>query len=333
MKKLILLLLIPLLLFGQVKRNPDNALTQYNADDYLSKRIIAQWNGIDNYMSSALTITNRGVSFYIFPTVTNKAIINFGTNLGITYNTSNVITYGSSFANTVTYINGALSTTLVLNKWNHVVCAYDLITPTVLEFGRVSTTYFTGLSNLLRVWKVKPTAAKALSFYNSGNPDYYLPQTADSIVAIYKFDSGHGYQIKDYSSNKLHGTLSGTYAGFWNNRPRYYYQDYTLAHSDISASAGTTTLLKLPANCKFKDVAIATSAFSANVTLSIGKGTGADTSNVMTITNTNVTGTQSAELSNMISSRDEKVIYIKKSAATSAGSITLRFRFEYEREW
>jgi len=132
-----------------------------------------EFDGVTQYVTSALTQKNSSVSFWILPTVTNQAVLNFGTDMGITFDGSNVITYGTTFAGTTTYVNGIVGTTLTLNSWNHVVCVYTEITPTVLEIGRVSTTYFTGNINLVRVFSRALVQADINLLYNNGRPDLY----------------------------------------------------------------------------------------------------------------------------------------------------------------
>lgn len=137
-------------------------------------------DGVDDYVTSAFTQSTQAVEMLVYPTVTNKALCTFGTNMGITFNSSNVIQYGSSFANVTTYVNGAVGTTLTLNKWNHIIAVFDAITPTVLEVGRSGSTYFTG-----RVWGFRPsnrplTAAEVTQRWNNGAPHLYRLEYADT---------------------------------------------------------------------------------------------------------------------------------------------------------
>jgi len=136
-------------------------------------------DGTDDFSTSAFTQSTQSVEMLVYPTVTNKALCTFGTNMGITFNSSNVIQYGSSFANVTTYVNGSAGTTLTLNKWNHIVAVFDAITPTVLEIGRSDSTYFTG-----RVWGFRPynrplTAAEVTQRWNNGAPHLYGLELVD----------------------------------------------------------------------------------------------------------------------------------------------------------
>lgn len=170
-----------------------NKVTNLNADllDGLDGAIFArvdQWAGIqsayildgtDDFVTSVFTQSTQSVEMLVYPTATNKALCTFGTNMGITFNSSNVIQYGASFANVTTYINGVAGTTLTLNKWNHIVAVFDAITPTVLEVGRSGSTYFTG-----RVWGFRPynrplTAAEVTQRWNNGAPHLYRLEFAD----------------------------------------------------------------------------------------------------------------------------------------------------------
>lgn len=450
MKKLILLLLITTLAFGQVERSVYESAKRVNVARDLDKITYALYNGVDHYVAPTSFQKSKCVSIFIYPTVTNGAILNFGANLGITYNSSNVVTYGSSFSNTSTYVNGNLGSTLILNQWNHILCLYDEITPTTLEIGRVSTTYFTGRVCFVREWNRQPVnAAEAKLWYNSGRPDLYILPYADlgtsqtdlnngynftsgwtassatidnatqftttnfgglifknvgintiskkyrihlagtttsarlqiinasgdvfydnitgtfditteclwvsntdvrialraytvsgavtnittftvtaiGEVACYRFNEGAGSQVKDYSGNGLHGTLYGTYNGFWQNSPRFYTNEFNLADESISASAATTPISYLPTNVKVLDqLAEVDTAFNTNNTLSLGI-TGNATW-LSTITGTNATGSAFSSPLKQYSPASDIQLYIQKASASTAGRVRLKFYFE-----
>lgn len=188
-------------------------------------------------------------------------------------------------------------------------------------------------TQLLRFSDIASSTFNAATAYNTYIQTGKYPQVTGG-GAIVIFDSaindGNGYQIKDNSVYKKHGTLSGTYEGFWNNKPTYYTQEFTFLASAISSSSATTTLLKLLANVKVKELVIDVDKFDTDNTLSIGI-TGND-SWLTTITGTNVSGTASYSFDKGYSNTIEKQLYIKKAGASVYGRIKLKFKFEYSRE-
>lgn len=150
---------------------------------------------------------------------------------------------------------------------------------------------------------------------------------AVGVVADYRFNEGAGYQVKDYSANKLHGVLNGTYDGFWQNSKQFFSKEFNLADDAISATTATTTLFKLPANIKVLSmVAEVDTAFNTDNTLSIG--TSSTDTWLGTITATNSTGAATANINKTYSSDTEIQLYIKKAGASTAGRVRLTFQFE-----
>jgi hypothetical protein len=135
-------------------------------------------NGDNQYLTRAFTQSVNGVSFFIRP-YSDKAVMNFGTDLEISINSLGQITYGSSYASTTTWVNGEQTTQLTMNGWNFVTCTFNAITSTVLEVGRYSTSYFFGNINQLRIWNRALTLTDHRNSYNNGRPDAYTLTFAD----------------------------------------------------------------------------------------------------------------------------------------------------------
>lgn len=166
------------------------------------------FDGVNDYVTSANTQKTKGFSVWIYPAVTNKAILNFGTNMQVTFNSSNVIQYGSTFANVTTYVNGVASTTLTLNKWNHIVSTFDEITPTVLEMGRYSTTYLTGAFLMFRQFNRALTSTDATVLYGNGLVNLAL-KYEDVRASSTEVISNGTFDTDTYWSKSANATITG----------------------------------------------------------------------------------------------------------------------------
>jgi len=143
-------------------------------------------NGSSQYITIPYTQKTKSFSVWIKPTANAKSILNFGTNLDLSINTSNVLTVGSGITNATIYVNGKATTTVTLNVWNYIFVVCDEFTPTVLEVGRYSTSYFSGNIALNRTFNRAYTQVEIIKLYNNGvmgqnvlpNSDSYASQTA-----------------------------------------------------------------------------------------------------------------------------------------------------------
>jgi hypothetical protein len=149
-----------------------NGLVNKNFTDWGTPKGGMRFDGVDDYVTRTFTETLNGVSFSIYPEVTNRTILFFGTNKNISYNSSNAITLGSDFVNSNIYINGKIGTTLTLNTWNHITITFNQITATALEIARNgSTTFYKGEISNLRIFNNLLTESKIKKYYNNGRPD------------------------------------------------------------------------------------------------------------------------------------------------------------------
>jgi len=265
--------------------------------------------------------------------ITNSANRDFSSDTGF-WTKGTGVTIADNVAHFVDVpvgVNGLLRATLMSTGKQY------KLTFTISNFVKGSLTIFFGSTQAVAL---SANGTYSITMVSSGNNYIYFAcgviSTFDiddvslvqvGAVADYRFNEGSGYQIKDYSTNKLHGTLNGTYDNFWQNNKQFFTAELTFLHSAISSTAATTTLFKLPANVKIKElITDPTVAFDTDNTISLGIS-GNDTW-LATLTGTNTTTPQYANVDKMYSPNNEVQLYIKKSGASSAGSITLKFRFE-----
>lgn len=157
------------------------------------------FDGVNDYVSIPYTQKTKGFSVWVKPTANTKSILNFGTNLDLSINSSNVLTVGSGITNATIYVNGKATTTIALNVWNYIFVVCDEFTPTVLEIGRYSTNYYLGFSSLVRTFNRTYTLAEIITIYNNGLQGQNALPIADvganntELITNGAFDSSTGW--------------------------------------------------------------------------------------------------------------------------------------------
>jgi hypothetical protein len=155
--------------------------------------------------------------------------------------------------------------------------------------------------------------------------------TLNRIGAIVDLDFtvGIGLFFPDRSDNSLGGDGFG---GISHAMPREYGSITVvkdLLHSDISATAATTSLFSLPPNCGVMFVELdRVTAFDAGITVQIGvSGTAAKFLAATSVATTGITGANSASLISESNSANTSV-FIQKSGATTTGRVRVRVTYQ-----
>jgi hypothetical protein len=147
-------------------------------------------------------------------------------------------------------------------------------------------------------------------------------------VCDWDFGVGKGTFLPDRSANGFYGeiTTSGVVHKFERRAGELVLTRY-FAHSDISATGGTTRLLDLPANCGLLEVEFdRESAFDAATTLSVGtSGTAGKHVYGQPV---DATGKALADSLSKVSESAAAytTVYLKKNQATTQGATTVRAR-------
>jgi len=184
---------------------------------------------------------------------------------------------------------------------------------------------------------ITTTSTGDLVIYNTSGSDggtLYVDNVslvAAGAVCDLDLAVGAGPQIPDRGGNKLHAA-SATWDNYgWEHKTNRRHGEFmvvrTLAHSDISATAGTTTLFSLPANCGVLEAEFdRETAFDSGTTLDIGIS-GAS-GKYVSGASVAATGKLLAESSSKVSESASAAttVYIKKNQATTQGSTTVRAR-------
>jgi len=170
------------------------------------------------------------------------------------------------------------------------------------------------------------------TFTGNGTDTFYLHSIVlTRIGAIVDLDLGVGIGLffPDRSDNRLGGDGFG---GISHVMPREYGSITVvkdLLHSDISATAATTSLFSLPPNCGVMFVELdRVTAFDAGITVQIGvSGTAAKFLAATSVATTGITGANSASLISESNSANTSV-FIQKSGATTTGRVRVRVTYQ-----
>ena len=110
------------------------------------------------------------------------------------------------------YINGASGNRTIgaIDSWYHVAITTSTgINVTDMDIGRVegeSPEYFDGKIDEVRLWNDIRTASEILTNYTKSLPNAF---TDANLKLYYKMNSSPSSVVYDYSSSKLHGTITG----------------------------------------------------------------------------------------------------------------------------
>ena len=110
------------------------------------------------------------------------------------------------------YINGASGNRTIgaIDSWYHVAITTSTgINVTDMDIGRVegeSPEYFDGKIDEVRLWNDIRTASEILTNYTKSLPNAF---TDANLKLYYKMNSSPSSVVYDYSSSKVHGTITG----------------------------------------------------------------------------------------------------------------------------
>ncbi len=166
----------------------------------------------------------------------------------------------------------------------------------------------------------------------AGDLLYLAEVKVQEVGAVLDLDCtvGAGTHLPDVGANGFNGTLSS--ANLDHLRPRPYGTqsvNLSLAHGDVSASAGVTKLLDLPPNAALLKVEIERAvALDSGITVAIGTSGDDDRYVAATAADTVGSAVANSLIQTVESATAFTSIYVRKSGSTTVGS--LRFRVVYE---
>jgi hypothetical protein len=126
------------------------------------------FDGVNDYVNIGTTISNiQSIEFWIKPTTANNGFIQFQSGIGITSNTTGLIT-AVGFTSPTIYVNGIISSNLTVGVWNFITVTTNIgFTGNAIKIGNFSTAYTNGIFDSTRIYSRALTAAEILSNYNS----------------------------------------------------------------------------------------------------------------------------------------------------------------------
>jgi len=149
---------------------------------------------------------------------TSQKLINIDGTDQIETNGSDQVV-GTSFpGTTVVYVDGSSASTVVKDGQWHQVTITDTtgVTPSTLEFGRVSSTYFSGSLDEVRIYNRALSAQEVKRLYNMGGTLHVgasqNQKITNGLVGLWSFDQADlaGTVAYDRSGNANNGTLTNS---------------------------------------------------------------------------------------------------------------------------
>ncbi|MEK7129563.1 MAG: LamG-like jellyroll fold domain-containing protein, partial [Patescibacteria group bacterium] len=172
------------------------------------------FDGSNDYVDIGTGPTSvKTVEFWVYPETTTEYFINLTATTDYIWLNAGTVT-ATGFAAPIIYVNGAVSSTLVADQWQHVV-----VTDTTAEnasnfdIGRTADlNYLEGKIDEVILYDDVRTAAEVANDYNARRLD-----TSDAgLVALYHFDESSGTRAYD-SDGTAHGPLTNMTDDDWVN--------------------------------------------------------------------------------------------------------------------
>ena len=174
--------------------------------------------GSNQYVSVG-TVYNgvKTVSFWIWADNTTKNIIDL--NATATIDVSSGTIQGNNFTSPTIYVDGIASSTPTIDtaSWHFVAITTGTgINASAVDIGRISTGYFDGRLDDVRMYSSELSASAVYQLYTAGNAKVNAPSEdplSQSLRGYWKLDTGSGTSATDSSGNS--NTLSMTGSPSW----------------------------------------------------------------------------------------------------------------------
>jgi hypothetical protein len=157
------------------------------------------------------------ISFWAKPSSTTQNIIDLDEGTHTITMSSGVIS-ANNFSSPTVYIDGVPTTTFPDTDWHHVAITtttpIDLVQPT---FGQISSNYYSGSLDDIRIYNYARTPAQIIQDMNAGHPLVGTPVAGP--VGHWKLDEGYGTTAHDTTPNGHDLTLN---SASWTNNGKLH---------------------------------------------------------------------------------------------------------------
>ncbi|GIW59895.1 MAG: hypothetical protein KatS3mg087_0961 [Patescibacteria group bacterium] len=149
----------------------------------------------DAVTTSGTTSNVRTVSFWVRPMTTSEQYVDLNGSAYIQSSTGTLSATG--FTSPTIYINGQVSSTLVANRWQHIVVTTSTgLSASALRLGQISTNYGQMFMDEFQLYTTALTESQVKSLYNSRGSNltsiqqgaYDQKALSDGLVGYWKMD-------------------------------------------------------------------------------------------------------------------------------------------------
>ena len=174
--------------------------------------------GSNQYVSVGAVYNGvKTVAFWVWADSTTKNIVDL--NATATIDVSSGTIRGNNFTSPTIYIDGIVSSTPTIDTtgWHFVAITTGTgINASAVDIGRISTGYFDGRLDDVRMYSSELSASAVYQLYTAGNAKVNAPSEdplSQSLRGYWKLDDGSGTNATDASGNS--NTLSMTGSPSW----------------------------------------------------------------------------------------------------------------------
>jgi len=161
------------------------------------------FNGTTSFVSATVSKSVNAISFWMQQSTTaNKSIIDLGGGYTVTV-ASNAITAGG-FSSPTIYVDGKATTAITDTNWHHIaITTATAFTAGSVTLGKVSSAFFTGTLDDIKLFNYPLTSLQVKTLYNDGAVSF-KPATAGGSTS---------YLLNDqFTTARSAGAVNGTQA-------------------------------------------------------------------------------------------------------------------------
>ncbi|OQX51539.1 hypothetical protein B5M47_00310 [candidate division CPR3 bacterium 4484_211] len=164
-----------------------------------------KFDGSDDYVDIGTGPTGvQTVEFWVYPETTTEYLVNLTSTTDYIWVDAGTVT-ATGFTSPTIYVNGAVSSTLVADKWQHIAITTGTAeNASNLDIGRTAdANYLGGKIDEVRLWNDVRTAAEIQQ-----NMFKQIDPSSANLVGYWRFNENTGTTAFDETTNNNDGTLT-----------------------------------------------------------------------------------------------------------------------------